>query len=301
VTVLTRPIPFGERRFPPLGLLVLAAIGGILLLVVAFYRWGTPSDEYAYWLAAERLIAGQPLYDATATPGVPYAYFYPPPLAQVLAPFTLVVPDAVYVVAWTGLLLGCLFIVADRRFLAALALVAFVPVAVELWYRNIHLVLAVTLVLALRRSPIWFAVGAAIKVTPVLGLLYLLAARRWRDAGIVAVVGGVMLVVSVVMSPDAWRQFIEIAARLGPTTGASIVDVPFGIRAVVGVTLAVVAGLLAREGRVRDGKGGLWFVRAGESALLFAIVVANPTLWVTAFSMLISLIPLWRSARTTCT
>ncbi len=298
MTVLTRPMVFGARRFPPLGLLILATVGGVLLIVVAAYRWGTPSDEYAYWLAGERLIAGLPLYDPSATPGVPYAYFYPPPLAQVLAPFTAIVPGAIYVAAWTALLLGCLFVLAHHRILVAIAFVAFVPVAIELWYRNIHLVLAVILVLALRKSPVWFAVGAAIKVTPVLGLLYLVAARRWRDAGLVVVVGVVMLAVSVLISPDAWRQFIDIVTTLGPTTGATIIDVPFAARAVVGVGLAVVAGLLAHEGRARDGDSGIWLIRAGESALLLAIVAANPTLWVTAFSLLIAIVPLWRTART---
>ena len=103
-----RPAVRGEgwdaRR---VALVVTAAIGAAFLLIVAVNRWGVPSDEQAYWLAAQRLGAGQPLYDPAAVPGTPYAYWYPPPLAQVLAPFTLFVPDLVYMVAWTVLLLGC--------------------------------------------------------------------------------------------------------------------------------------------------------------------------------------------------
>ena len=46
------------------------------------------NDEYAYWLAGARLAAGEPLYDLAAAPNTPFAYWYPPPLAQVLAPLT---------------------------------------------------------------------------------------------------------------------------------------------------------------------------------------------------------------------
>ena len=91
-----------------IALVALAAIGAALLLVVATSRWGTPSDELAYWQAAQRLAAGEPLYDPTATLVTPYTYLYPPPLAQVLAPLTLVLSDAAFVILWTGLLLACL-------------------------------------------------------------------------------------------------------------------------------------------------------------------------------------------------
>ena len=53
--------------------IVAAAVGASLLLVVALARWGAPSDEYAYWLAARRLIEGQPLYDPTVSIVTPFA------------------------------------------------------------------------------------------------------------------------------------------------------------------------------------------------------------------------------------
>jgi len=279
-----RPVARGEgwdaRR---VALVVTAAVGAAFLLIVAVNRWGVPSDEQAYWLAAQRLVAGQPLYDPAAVPGTPYAYWYPPPLAQVLAPFTLFVPDLVYMVAWTVLLLGCLFWLADRRLLVALAMVAFPPVAIELWYRNIHLVVAVLVVLALRRSVLFWVPAVAIKVTPVIGVAYLVAARRYRDAALVAVVGGVVLAISVLLSPDAWSQFVSEVLVRGGTSGSSLVPVPFVLR------FAVAAALAATGGRV----GGRW----GEVALIVALVVGNPTLWMTAFSLLIAIVPLWRSAR----
>ena len=265
-----------------LALIAAAAIGAALLLIVAVNRWAVPSDEHAYWLAAQRLLAGQPLYDPAAIPGTPYAYWYPPPLAQALAPLTAFVPDLGFTAAWTVLLVGCLAWLADRRLLVALAMVAFVPVAIELWYRNVHLVLAVLVVLALRRSVLFWILAAAIKVTPVVGVVYLAAARRYRDALLLAVVGGAVLAVSVALSPGAWQQFVQEVVVRGGTSGASLIPVPFVIRFVLAAVLAAIGGRI----------GGRW----GEVLLVVALVVGNPTLWMTALSLLIAIVPLWRSS-----
>jgi hypothetical protein len=275
----------GGRTLPPLGLVVLAGVGAALLLVVATARWAVPSDEHAYWLAAQRLVAGQPLYDPAAFPGTPYAYWYPPPLAEVLAPLTPLLPDLAFTAAWTVLLLACLWRLADRRVLVALALVAFLPVAVELWYRNVHLVLAVLAVVGLRRSVLAWVPAVAIKVTPVIALAYLVAARRYRDAVLVAVVGAAVLGVSVAVSPGAWRQFVEVVVSQGGTSGASLIPVPFVARFAIAVVLAGVGGRI----------GG----RVGETLLVVGLVVGNPTLWMTAFSVLVALVPLWRTPRAT--
>lgn len=280
-SALGEPLVVGRRVFPPPLLVLLAALGGILLLVVAVNRWAVPSDEHAYWLAAQRLLAGQPLYDAAATPGTPYAYWYPPVLAQVLAPFTAFAPDLAFTAAWTVLLLGCLFWLADRRFLVALALVVFVPVALELWYRNVHLVLAVLVVLALRRSALFWIPAVAIKVTPVVGVAYLVAARRYRETALVATLGAVVLGVSVVLSPGTWQQFVEEVVVRGGTSGSSLIPVPFALRFVLAAVLAAIAGRV----------GGRW----GEALLVVALVVGNPTLWMTALSLLVAIVPLWRS------
>ena len=274
------PIAIGDRRLPPAGTTLLAATGGILLLVVAWYRWAVPSDEFAYWLAAERLLVGQALYDPNAVPGAPYAYWYPPPLAQVLAPFTLVIPDGVFVAAWTALLLGCLWYLGGRHPLTALALVAYPFVAVELWFRNVHLVLAVLIVLALRRSPMFWIPATAIKVTPVLGLVYLATAGRWRSAAVVAAVGVGVLAVSVVVSPAAWTDFVTIVLSQGTTSGSSLIPVPYPLRIGAAIGLAALAGRL----------GGL----RGEVVLVVALVVGNPTLWATALSLLVAIVPLAR-------
>jgi hypothetical protein len=285
---LFHPIQIGTRRFPSIGLTILAAAGASLLLVVAVTEWRHFNDEHAYWLAATRLAGGATLYDPTASPNTPFAYWYPPPLAQVLAPFTSIVSADAFSVAWTAFLLACLWWLGGRNVFAALALVAFLPVAVELRVRNVHLVVAVLVVLALRRSWTFWVPAAALKITPVLGIAYLLAAGRARDALKVSILGAAVLLVSVALSPDAWRTFLEVVGARAGTDGGSLVAIPFAVRLAAGLILTLVAGVLAgrawREGRPE---------RVGEVLLVVALTIANPTLWATAFSILVAIVPLW--------
>ncbi|HYK94576.1 MAG TPA: glycosyltransferase 87 family protein [Candidatus Dormibacteraeota bacterium] len=289
---LFEPVEVGTRKLPGLGLLCLAAIGLVLLAVVAAFEWTHFNDEHAYWLAGARLAAGQPLYDPTALPNTPFAYWYPPPLAQVLAPITSFLSADAFSVLWTALLLVCLWWLGGRNVLVALALIAFLPVAVELRVRNVHLLIAVCIVLALRRSWVYWIPAAAIKITPGLGVVYLAAAGRWRDAVKVAVMGLAVLGVSVALGPGAWREFLDVVGARAGTDGGSLVAIPFVVRFGAGVALAVVAGLVAARAAAR-GQSEL----RGEVLLVIGLTVANPTLWATAFSLLIAIVPLWRSSR----
>jgi hypothetical protein len=275
------------RSLPPPILLVLAAIGAFLLLVVATTSWAAGTDEQAYWRAATHFAAGASMYDPTATPGdASFGYWYPPPLAQVLAPFTAFISADVFSVLWTALLLACLWWIGGRDVLVALALIAFLPVAVELRVRNVHLLLAVLVVLALRRSWAFWIPATAIKVAPILGVVYLASARRWREAVWVAALGLVVLLASVLLAPAAWQDFLALVVPQAGSSGASIVPIPFPVRLALGAALAVVAGQLALRGRAR----------AGEITLVIALIAANPTLWVTALSLLVTIVPLWRTS-----
>jgi Glycosyltransferase family 87 len=289
--LLFAPRIVGSRRLPPIGLIILAAIGAFLLAVVATTEWRNFNDEHAYWLAGARLAAGEALYDAAAAPNTPFAYWYPPPLAQVLAPITQVISAEWFSLGWTVLLLGCLWWLGGRDPLVALALVAFVPVAIELRVRNVHLVLAVLIVLALRRSWAFWVVAAAIKITPALGIAYLWAAGRWRDAVKVAVVGLAVLAISVAIGPAAWREFLDVVVVRAGDDGGSWLPIPFVFRFAIGGALVLVAGRLAREATSRGGSA-----RTAEGLLVLALTIANPTLWATALTLLIAVVPLWRTA-----
>ncbi len=281
--LFVRPVQFGRMWLPAPGLLVLATIGAVFLLVVAVYRWPTPADELSYYIGARRLIDGLPLYDPTATIVTPYAYRYPPPLAQFLVPVALVLPAAVFTFAWTVLLMVCLWWMAGRDVWVMLALIAFPPVAVELWFRNVHLILAAMLVLAIRRWSGFYAIGASIKVAPGLGIAFLAAGGRWRAAGVALAVGLGILVVSVALSPESWVQFIEITRARGPLDETGFVAVPYALRFAAGLLLALLAG------RLRP--------RLGEPLLVVAVTLALPTLWFTALATLVALYPVARTGK----
>src|SRR5439155_232047 len=97
-------------------------------------------------------LHGEPLYDPNASSNTPFAYWYPPVVAQVVAPISAILPSDAFSWAWLALLLGCAWWLAGSRPLPFLALVAFVPVATELWFRNVHLILAVVVAL----PTLWF-------------------------------------------------------------------------------------------------------------------------------------------------
>ncbi len=276
--LLSGPSTIGGRRYPAIGLIVLAVIGLTFIFVVAQRSWAGSQDEHAYWLGAQRLLNGQLLYDPNATSVTPYAYWYPPPLAQILAPIAAILPSRAFDISWIVLQLICLLWIARWRPLVALALVVYLPVAVELSYSNVHLVLAALVVLGLRRWPWAFAVGAAIKIAPGLGVLYLLLRRRWRDAGIAIAVGLVILVVSVAIGPSSWSSFIATVQQRGPGDVSGILPIPYFVRLIAAVAVTVIAGL------VRP--------RMGEPLLVVAITMALPTLWLDAFALLIAIIPL---------
>ncbi len=300
--LLFAPVVIGSRRLPSIGLVALAAIGGVLLAVIATAEWTHLNDEYAYWQAGARLWAGQPLYDPSAAPNTPYAYWYPPPLAQVLAPLTAFVSADAFAVLWTVLLLGCLWWLGGRNVLVALALIAFLPVAVELRVRNVHLIIAVLAVLGLRRSWAFWIPAAALKITPALGIAYLAAAGRWRDAGKLALGGAAVLGVSAALAPGPWREFLDVVGARAGTDGGSLFPIPFAVRLAAGAALTVVAGRLAARsvaGRAPGSVAGPAPLWQAEALLIVALVIANPTLWATAFSMLIAILPLWRQQATT--
>jgi len=273
-----RDIGWGRPRPAVLGL---AVLGAVLLAVVAASSWPFYGDEHAYWRAATRLLDGLPLYDAAAPPNTPYAYWYPPVLAQVLAPFTLIASPEAFTVFWTVLLMGCIWLLAGRDVFVALACIAFLPVALELRVRNAHLIIALLTVLALRRSWVFWIPAAALKLAPGLAVVYLLAAGRRREAMLVVMGGAMVLGLSVVLAPGPWRDFVAVALGRAASEDGTFVAIPYLARLAGGAGIAIVAG---RRGD-----------RVGEVGLVIAITLANPTLWGNAFSILLAIVPLLRS------
>jgi hypothetical protein len=156
------------------------------------YPWHDLGDSHSYWLAGRAIMEGRSPYELTTGPVVPFAYRYPPPMAQVMAPVSMVLGAWTFEYFWIAMIGVCLAWLTRWRPLVALALVALLPVSVELWYRNVNIVLAVIIVLDIRRWPALFRVGAVVKLSPAVGVVYLAAAGRWRAVWqVIAVVAAI--------------------------------------------------------------------------------------------------------------
>jgi hypothetical protein len=291
---MASPPALDERSGRPaarLALVLAAGVGFFLLLVLAVYRWDELGDSHSYWLAGRAIIEGRSPYELTTGPVIPFAYRYPPPLAQVMAPVSVLLGAWPFEYVWLASMAACLAWMGGWRLVVALALVALLPVAVEFWFRNVHLQLAVLTVLALRRWPALFGVGMLVKLSPAVGIVYLAAARRWRAVALA--VGAALLVGSLswILAPWMWTEFIDLVLARGLGDESGILPIPYAARLIAAVILAAVAGRL----------GGA----RGEALAFVAIGIGLPTLWLTGFSFFVGLVVWlpeltagWRARRT---
>lgn len=284
-SLLARPVTVRGRTFPPPLLVLLAAVGATFILGHAAPMWAEPRDDLAYWLAGRRIAAGDPIYEGASYPGDLYRYWYPPVFAQAIAPATLLLPAGTFGLAWIALLLGCLWWLGGRSILGGLAIAAFPPVAVELGYRNVHLVVAVLIVVAIRRSPVAWVAVAAIEASPAIALAHVLLRGARRAALRAALVGAAVLGLSVLISPAAWLEFVREVLTRAPTEVSTFLGVPYPVRLAAGAALVVAAARLRPS--------------LADPLLVVGIVLALPTLWGTALSTLVALVPLLRERRET--
>jgi len=97
-----------------------------------------------------------------------------------------------------------------------------------------------------------------------------------------------------VLAPGAWADFVTIVGGRAGSDGGALIAVPFWARFAAGAGLAFLAGWLSRAGV--GGPFGSLGERRGEVLLVVALTLANPTLWATALSLLVAIVPLLRSA-----
>lgn len=206
----------GKVRAPLLVQAALVAAALTLYVLVLGQATQRHQDYGAYLKAAQDLLGAQPLYatflhhpfpDPTLRP----AYIYPPAFALLFAPFSLL-PESVGAVAW--LLIGQAALTATLVLVlrteratswAVTALLCLTFTFYPLWIdavqgqANLPILLLVTagMVGVLRGRPEWAAaigMAAALKLTPLLLLAWLLVERRFRAAA--WLVGGFVVVTS---------------------------------------------------------------------------------------------------------
>lgn len=225
-------------------------------------------DAHAYWLA----LQGGSHYEKG--PAELDAYLYSPVFAQVLSPLGLL-PWWTFFALWVFLgVCALLWLVKP------LGRVWGVPVALfcvpDLVIGNIYVFLALMVAVGVRWPVVW-AFGALTKVTPGLGILWILARRDWRGLALAVVPTAALTLISFAIAPSDWRAWIELL--LSSPSG----DPTFFVRCAVAAVLAVLA---VRRDRT-------WI-------LAVAVVVATPVLNAAACFVPLAAIPRIREwSRTT--
>jgi hypothetical protein len=211
-------------------LLVRLAIAVAFASVVAFavlalsqlmnpHWWSQDTD--AYWNAALRLRAGEPLYPVLSNPDASDTYRYAPWFAFVWVPMTFLPQPPVYG-AWVVILMASTaailwLILRHWTVAAAMSAILFgsllVPAAAS---GNVQPLLVAALALGLERrsGPVWIAAAASLKAAPILLVAVYLGRREWARA--VAAMVFSLLLVAPMLAFDLSAYPTQTSAAVGP-------------------------------------------------------------------------------------
>jgi Glycosyltransferase family 87 len=207
---------------------LIGAVGWAYLYLTVSAGNGTLGYDFkAYDFAVDRLLAGQSMYDATATSIGQFGLFlYPPPFAILVLPFALL-PAGLDVTVWTvGLVaatvgaVGLLPVSQRTRFGVLLLAAISWPVIYSIKLGQVGPILLLLFAVGWRSldRPWPFGIaaglGTVIKVQPALLIGWALVTGRRRAALIaIGVVGVLAAVATIVAGPGAWLDELTLLGR----------------------------------------------------------------------------------------
>jgi len=253
-------------------------------------------DPWNYLAAGERLNAGHPLYalspgDRPVVLAPPYwsvPLLAPPPIAVLWRPLALLGEPSMWLWGFAGLagVVGSAWFIGRRGALLVVAILA-LPLALTAISGNASaLILPALLGVWHWRDRPWVvgslvAGAGAVKLTPFVLILWMIATGRWRALAATAMVLGTIVVISIAGAGlDSYADWIRSAASAAPS--------PSSISTLTGLGPAVVAALLAIPVLLawrRD--------RWSFGAAIVATAIATPALYFPALALLAA-VPLWR-------
>jgi hypothetical protein len=254
------------------------AILGLSIFGYVIFAWlmlivpGTPNfksvvgfDSYAYW-------AVDPFHPYQAALGTIGSFTYSPAFALAASPAHLV-PFGVFFVLWDSFLVVNLVWLTRRM---ALVWLVFLPVPLELYHANVHLLLATVCVLGFEYPALW-SIGILTKLTPGVSLLWFAVRREWRSLAWALGATAAISAVSFAVAPGAWFDWVRFltasqATGAGSNDWYSFLIPPLWLR-VIGAAALVVWG--ARTDR-------RWVVPV-------ATAVAMPVVWITTPAILVAI------------
>lgn len=222
-------------------------------------------DSFAYWNV-------DPFHPYDAALGTLGSFTYSPAFALAASPAHLI-SFALFFFIWDSFLIVNLVWLTRRMTLAWLA---FLPVSLELYHGNVHILLAMVCVLGFRYPALW-SIGLLTKVTPGISLLWFVVRREWRSLAWALGATAAISTVSFAIAPGAWFDWVKFLTS-SQETGAGSNDwyaflfPPLWLR-VAGAALLVAWG--ARTDR-------RWVVPV-------ATAMAMPVIWVTTPAILVAI------------
>jgi hypothetical protein len=254
---------------------IVLAIVFIGLRLFNIQPWADSVDAYAYWTTR----TGD--FYAAAETGRIGAYLYSPAFAQLLAPFVVVLPVAVFTALWTAINFAALWWLVGRLALPSLL---FLPISFEIISGNVHLLYAVAIVAGFRYPAAW-ALMFLTKVTPGVGVLWFGVRREWRSFAIAIGATAAIVAVSVVLDRSAWEQWIGIlrtdlsgAGQASFATVGWYLGVPLVPRLAAAIVIVAYAARTDRR----------WLVPV-------AVVLSLPVLWLNGLAILAAVVPLLKA------
>lgn len=250
--------------------LVLAGLlfAAYLFVVVAPQAGSVGFDALSYWIYS--------IDDPYAiTHGTMGSFVYSPVAARLFQAHSLL-PWWQFLWLYLATLLATALWLGGRRWW--LAVLAFPPVALELYHGNIHLLIAAAIALGFRYPAAW-AFVLVTKVTPGVGLLWFAVRREWRNLAIALGATAAVVGVSLVVDFPLWGQWIEsqLLVSLQQPPNQPQIEIPLFLR-------LPAAALLVTWGALTNRK---WTVPASAA-------LAMPVLWIAAFSVLAAIPAVYR-------
>jgi hypothetical protein len=262
----------GESAMSRLGPMVYGGIviAFVLLRLLGVPPWDQSVDAYAYWSTRD----GDYYTGAVGRIG---AYVYPPIFAQAIAPITWL-PWPAFNALWT--LMNCLALAALAGRWAALALLV-LPIPFEIVSGNIHLLMALAIVVGFRHPAAW-AFVLLTKATSGVGLLWFAVRREWRPLVVAGGTAVALAGVSVLLDPAAWRRWLDLVIGGGVASDSPgwWLPVPLPIRLALAAVVVGWGGLTDRR----------WTVGVAGT-------IALPVLWLNGLAVGAALLPELRDKR----
>ena len=235
---------------------------GYLFAIIAPKAGTVGFDAFAYW----NLDIEHPYRLAAGALG---AFTYTPVAARLFAPAALLSWPA-FLTIWLAILVGTMLWLGWQRTLLVLA---FPPVAVELYHGNIHLLIAAAIVLGFRYPAAW-AFVILTQVTPGVGLIWFAVRREWKPLAIALGTTGAITAISFLADGRLWSEWLQdaIAPVAADGVGQPNLPIPLLIRLPAAALLVAWGGLTNRR----------WTVPA-------AAALALPVLWFSGLAILAAL------------